>query len=131
MLIQLNKKNILILGCIFGAISVAIGAFGAHGLKKLLEETNRTNTFETAIKYQFYHTFLLLFIGFCAKNELSKIQKYAVLCCITGILVFSGSLYFLCLTGITWLGAVTPIGGLLLIASWILLALSFKNTHES
>ena len=95
-----------------------IGAFGAHALAPMLQATNRTDTFETAVKYQMYHTLALLAVGlllFRVENPALQVAAWAFF---IGILIFSGSLYTLCLTGITWLGAITPIGGLALIVGW-------------
>ncbi|TAE25979.1 MAG: DUF423 domain-containing protein [Cytophagales bacterium] len=113
-------------GALLGLMGVAIGAFGAHALRKLLDETNRAATFETAVKYQFYHALALVLVGvlmqLMAQNPLAlKWLNYAGLSFLGGTLIFSGSLYILCFTGITWLGAITPIGGVLMIAGWALL----------
>ncbi len=118
------QKTFLVIAGISGALSVAIGAFGAHGMRTFLEANNRFDTFETAVRYQFYHTFLLLIIGILMAHFPSKTMEWAGWTSIFGILIFSGSLYILCATGIKWLGAITPIGGLLFIASWLLLAIS-------
>ncbi len=100
----------------------------AHGLRKSLEAAGRFDTFETAVRYQFFHTLALLGIGLLllARPELRSLGTVAWLW-LGGILVFSGSLYVLCLTGITKLGAVTPIGGVLFIAGWIMLALAARQ----
>lgn len=113
-------------GALLGLIGVGLGAFGAHALRKLLDETGRGPTFETAVKYQFYHALALVLVGvlmhLMAENPLAlKYLNYAGLSFLGGTLIFSGSLYILCFTGITWLGAITPIGGVLLIAGWALL----------
>jgi uncharacterized membrane protein YgdD (TMEM256/DUF423 family) len=115
------SKIFLLIGSILGALSVAIGAFGAHGLKSILEANQRLETFETAVKYQFYHTFAILLIGFLALQFESKWLNYAGYSFLVGMLIFSGSLYILCLTNIKWLGAITPIGGLAMIAGWLML----------
>jgi uncharacterized membrane protein YgdD (TMEM256/DUF423 family) len=116
-------KNWLIIGSLMAAATVAIGAFGAHGLKDLLLANGRTETFETAVRYQFYHTFAILFLGLIGLfRPQFNIKGIAVLFLI-GILIFSGSLYLLCLTNLLWLGAITPIGGLSFIISWIWLAI--------
>jgi uncharacterized membrane protein YgdD (TMEM256/DUF423 family) len=121
------SKLFLLIASISGALSVGIGAFGAHGLKKMLEGNNRLDTFETAVKYQFYHTLALLFLGLLLQQFSNKSLEWAGWCFVVGVIVFSGSLYALCLTNITKLGAVTPIGGLFLIAGWVLLAIgTFK-----
>ena len=121
----MTARLILQLAALLGAVGVGIGAFGAHGLRKMLEATGRFDTFETAVRYQFYHTLALLAVGVLlhARPELRLLSTTAWLW-LGGILVFSGSLYALCFTGITWLGAVTPLGGLLFIAGWITLLLA-------
>jgi uncharacterized membrane protein YgdD (TMEM256/DUF423 family) len=121
-------KLFLSTGSIFGFLGVALGAFGAHALKGLLESNGRTETFETAVKYQFYHAIALVLIGILLSINESKWLNYSGYSMIAGILVFSGSLYILSFTGITKWGAVTPIGGLFLLAGWIFLLLSvIKN----
>lgn len=115
------SKIFLLIGSILGALSVAIGAFGAHSLKSILEANQRLETFETAVKYQFYHTFAILLIGFLALHIESKWLNYAGYSFLVGMLIFSGSLYILCLTNIKWLGAITPIGGLAMIIGWLML----------
>ena len=111
------------LAAVLGALAVGIGAFGAHGLEPVLETYNRVDTFETAVKYHFYHTLAILLVGILlAFGQSHKLLKASVWCFLIGILIFSGSLYILSVTNITWLGAVTPIGGVAFIAGWILLA---------
>lgn len=106
---------------IFGGLAVAIGAFGAHALRPLLEENGRTETFELAVRYQFYHAFAILFTGFLMNNFTSRHMMRAAVCFALGIVIFSGSLYALSLSGILILGAITPVGGVLFIAGWVLL----------
>ncbi|MDX5349012.1 MAG: DUF423 domain-containing protein [Hymenobacteraceae bacterium] len=115
----MTQKAILLIASLLGSFSVMIGAFGAHALAKLLESTNRVATFETAVKYQVYHTLALLFVGLLLFKVQHSAFTVAAWCFIIGILIFSGSLYTLCLTGITWLGAITPIGGTLFIIGWL------------
>lgn len=114
----MTHKAILLLASALGAITVMIGAFGAHALNKMLQETNRLDTFETAVKYQMYHTLALLAVGLLLFRIEHPALQVAAWCFFLGIVVFSGSLYTLCLTGITWLGAITPIGGTLMIIGW-------------
>lgn len=137
------KNNFIFWGAVLGALAVGIGAFGAHALHDLLLTNNRLDTFETASKYHFYHSFSLLVIGILIhlnknkieKNEINKIEinknnkflNIAGNLHIFGTLIFSGTLYLLCLTNIKWLGAITPIGGVLLIIGWCLVAYSFLN----
>lgn len=115
------QKFFLLCGAGFGALGVMIGAFGAHALSKMLTETGRTATFETAVKYQMYHTLALLVAAMLLGKYASKWFEYASWSYLAGILIFSGSLYILCLSNVGKWGAVTPFGGLALIAGWIFL----------
>nr|WP_287936550.1 DUF423 domain-containing protein [Algoriphagus sp.] len=119
----MKGKNILVITGISGALAVGLGAFGAHGLEPLLIQNGRLDTFETAVSYHFYHTIGLLGLGILALIKPDwKGLSLAAWGMFLGILVFSGSLYILCLTGITWLGAITPIGGVGFILGWLALA---------
>ncbi|WP_139920640.1 DUF423 domain-containing protein [Hymenobacter sp. DG01] len=124
----MTARLIIQLAALLGGLGVGIGAFGAHGLRKMLEASGRFETFETAVRYQFYHALALLAVGILwhVKPELQSLGTTAWLW-LSGVLVFSGSLYVLCLTGITKLGAITPIGGVLLIAGWIVLLLAARQ----
>jgi len=119
----MSGKNILVLAGISGALAVGLGAFGAHGLEPLLIKNGRLDTFETAVNYHFYHTLGLLGMGILALIKPDwKGLSLAAWGMFLGILIFSGSLYILSLTGITWLGAITPIGGVGFILGWLALA---------
>ncbi|GAB4248635.1 MAG: DUF423 domain-containing protein [Ekhidna sp.] len=107
-----------------GVVAVALGAFGAHALKEKLTQSGYLDTYQTAVSYQFYHTLALLGIGLIAMKYPSSAINYAGYGMIAGILIFSGSLYVLCFSGIKWLGAVTPIGGLAFILGWVMLFLA-------
>lgn len=116
-------KFFLQAGAVLGLLGVALGAFGAHALRTKLEALGRVDTFDTAVRYQFYHAVALLAVGILLQlmptNGVAvKYLNWAGNSFLLGTLIFSGSLYILCLTGITWLGAITPIGGLLLIIGW-------------
>ncbi|MGB3777598.1 MAG: DUF423 domain-containing protein [Tunicatimonas sp.] len=117
----MTQKFVLLTAAVLGGLSVGIGAFGAHALRATLEAGGRLETFETAVKYQFYHTLALLAIGILMYHIPDKRLGYAALAMVIGIVIFSGSLYVLCLTGVRWLGAVTPLGGVALIVGWGLL----------
>lgn len=128
----MKPTNIIQTAAIFGALAVAIGAFGAHGLKPMLEASGRLETFETAVKYHFYHSLALFGLGILAlvRPEWKKLSLgywgFSL-----GILIFSGSLYVLCLSGITWLGAITPLGGVAFILGWLgLLWGGFTRTDD-
>ncbi len=125
----MNKK-IFITAAIFGLLSVVLGAFGAHGLKSLIS-LDSLQSFETGVRYQMYHALLLLFTGMTSYVSLKNknIIFYLIL---IGILLFSGSIYGLAtneLTGFDFktIAFVTPMGGLLLILSWIVLLISFTK----
>lgn len=115
------QKIFLLISAGSGALGVMIGAFGAHALSKMLLETGRTATFETAVKYQMYHTLALLATALLLDKYHSKWFTYAGWSYLAGIIIFSGSLYILCLSNVGKWGAVTPFGGLALIAAWIFL----------
>ncbi|GLU56726.1 DUF423 domain-containing protein [Dyadobacter frigoris] len=120
-------KFIIQAGGIFGALAVALGAFGAHALKGMLEASGRMETFETAVKYQFYHALAMVLVGLLlqrAGEDAVKLLAWSGHAFIFGVIIFSGSLYAICFTGITKFGATAPIGGLLLIAGWILLIMA-------
>lgn len=119
----MTGKNILTIAGISGAFVVGLGAFGAHGLEPILIQNGRLDTFETAVSYHFYHTLGLLGLGILALIQPEwKGLSLAAWGMFLGILIFSGSLYILSLSGITWLGAITPIGGVGFILGWLALA---------
>jgi uncharacterized membrane protein YgdD (TMEM256/DUF423 family) len=119
----MNKNKNLVLIGFLGVVAVALGAFGAHGLKALLTPAEM-NTFETGIHYHFYHTFAILAAAILTKNRTSKPLNIAIILFSVGILLFSGSLYLLACNEIlgieSWkfLGPITPIGGVCLMAGW-------------
>ena len=117
-------RRIIASGIIFGGLAVALGAFGAHGLERLTSDGNILQGFRTGVQYQMYHALALLASGILFQNFNVKWIRWAATLFITGILLFSGSLYlltFLKIQGsdaVSWIGPVTPVGGLLLIAGW-------------
>jgi uncharacterized membrane protein YgdD (TMEM256/DUF423 family) len=115
------KINAILWGAVLGGLAVAIGSFGAHALKPMLMAAGRAETFELAVRYQFYHALALLATGILTRLHESPLLHYSAVCFLVGTLFFSGSLYVLCFTGLGILGAVTPIGGIFFIAGWILL----------
>ena len=122
-------KLFLVIGSILGGTGVMIGAFGAHALKNLLESSGRMETFETAVKYQFYHALALILLGILMSNNHHSFYQYSGYSFTLGTFIFSGSLYILCLSGITKFGMITPIGGLLMIAGWVFLLLGIIKTY--
>lgn len=115
-------KIFIVSGALAGMLAVLLGAFAAHGLRKNLSDT-LLSTFQTGVQYQMYHALALLLIGILAYQfpEQSLLRWSGVLLMI-GILLFSGSLYMLALTKLSWLGPITPLGGLFFIAGWLALA---------
>lgn len=118
-----NPKIIIVIAAILMALAVAAGAFGAHALKNVLSP-ERLETWQTAVQYHAWHALGLLLIAVIGAQFEVAIAWPASLI-LAGILIFSGSLYALCLTGIGWLGAITPIGGISFIAGWIWMAIVF------
>lgn len=117
-----------LLGVAVCFLAVLVGAFGAHGLREVLESNNRVATFATASEYHFYHGLGLLFIGVLVYQGYStKMLAWASWIMFSGTLVFSGSLYILSISNQTWLGAVTPLGGVLLLLAWGLCGFSVIN----
>lgn len=117
----MENNRLAATGALLLAMAVAIGAFGAHGLKELLLQYNRLDTFETGVKYHFYHAFGIILCAILARQFEVNLRLTGWLF-MGGIVLFSGSLYILCLTNITWLGAITPLGGVAFISGWLILA---------
>lgn len=118
----MSATNWIRIAALLGGLSVIAGSFGAHGLKGHVEPKD-LETFETAARYQMYHALALLGIGLLALHQGSSPPiQIAGWCFLGGTLIFSGTLYALVLTGIRWLGAITPIGGVLMIVGWGILA---------
>lgn len=113
---------LIAIGAFIGALSVGLGAFGSHILRARLSQGDY-ETFQIAVRYQFYHALLLVIIGIWNQMaEINELQKVGYLI-LVGITLFSGSLYLIVFTGIKSFGAVAPIGGALLIVSWIYLGI--------
>ena len=118
------QKIFLLIGALAMALAVALGAFGAHGLKNRLAQ-DMLDIFETGVQYHFYHALGLLIVGILS-NYLpnSSLLQWSGWLMVAGIIIFSGSLYVLATSGIRWLGAITPIGGICFIAAWIVMAIA-------
>lgn len=136
----MKNKKLFIIG-ILGAKAVALGALGAHFLKSKMQSglitIDQLNGFDTAVKYQMYHTLAMLILVLLSNTITDKLLNWAYNAFFVGIILFSGSLYFLCtrnLFGAEWLtflGPITPIGGLFFVLGWILLAIvGFKKTSQ-
>ena len=111
------------IGTLLAGLSVALGAFGAHGLRNTLSPEDIA-TFETGARYQMYHALALLAVAWAYARWEAPLVQVAGWLFVIGIVIFSGSLYALVLTGQRWLGAVTPLGGVALLAAWVVLAWS-------
>lgn len=125
-------KTILFIASILAALSVALGAFGAHALEGLLTEKYQ-KTFETAVRYQMYHSLALFVCGILYYLQPNKFVLAATKLFIVGIVLFSGSLFLLVyfqlrqITDLNFLGAITPLGGISFMSGWICLALGVKK----
>ncbi|SDQ78846.1 Uncharacterized membrane protein YgdD, TMEM256/DUF423 family [Chryseobacterium soldanellicola] len=124
------KTITLVFGAVYGMLSVILGAFGAHALKKILS-VERLESFETGVRYQMYAAFFLLIIGYILKFDTSS-QKWISILMIAGTMLFSFSIYGLSLqdylgANLKFLGPITPLGGLLMILSWGMLILYFAK----
>jgi uncharacterized membrane protein YgdD (TMEM256/DUF423 family) len=115
------NRQWIVLGSLSACLAVAAGAFGAHALKGSFGPEALV-TWETAARYQMYHALAMLAVGLAAQALRTTSLRVAGLLFLIGTLVFSGSLYALVLTGERWLGAITPIGGLALMAGWLAFA---------
>lgn len=114
-----------VLGALAGALGIALGAFGAHALKTMVGSDLLT-VFETGVRYQMYHALALLAVGLAAQRWPGTWIQAAGWLFAAGIVIFSGSLYVMTFTGVKWLGAITPLGGVAFILGWIALALSAR-----
>ncbi|WP_432671787.1 DUF423 domain-containing protein [Flavobacterium sp. SM2513] len=128
----MNRK-IILTALLLGVISIIFGAFGAHALKKLIDE-NALVTFETGVRYQMFHALFLLFLGSNTMIQ-EKTKKAVLILVIFGVILFSGSIYFLATNAITAfdfkvIGFITPIGGLLLILAWTILFVSIFRSKS-
>ena len=115
------SKLIIILAGVNGFLAVSIGAFAAHMLRDRLSP-ELLNTFQTGVQYHMYHALALLGIGLMMLNfSASNLLRISAYLMMSGIILFSGSLYLLSITGIRWLGAITPLGGLCFLTAWALI----------
>ena len=120
-------KNFITIGCIFGALAVVIGAFGAHALKGSLS-VYELGVFSTGSTYHFYHALALIAYGLYGKDR--NIPRWPAWSFVFGIIVFSGSLYCLAVLHEPKLGMITPIGGLGFIAGWVGFAITSRKTNS-
>jgi len=123
-------KSILTIAAISGLLAVALGAFGAHGLKSIITP-EMLEVYKTGVQYQFYHTFALLAVGILMNFNQSKALKWSATLFVIGMILFSGSLYVLAISGVKALGMITPFGGITWIAAWFLLIVHCRKLSTS
>jgi uncharacterized membrane protein YgdD (TMEM256/DUF423 family) len=128
------KHKLIALSAISGAISIILGAIAAHQLKNLLSESS-LDAFDTAVKYQMFQSLFLVILGISCNSENHKVIKNVALLAFTGMCLFSLSIYLLSTQVITninfsWLGPITPLGGLAMIVSWLLFAVKAKQIFK-
>lgn len=123
----MKSKHCLIAGSVLCFLGVALGAFAAHGLKLDLYQAG---IWETAVRYQFYHALALILVGVVFAKGISGHTIHSGLFFLIGVILFSGSLYAIVLTGHRWLGAITPLGGSFFLIGWALLIHDFWRSHE-
>ena len=115
-------RTFFLIASLFGGLSVALGAFGAHALRDRIEASLLAN-YQTGVSYMFYHALALFAVAWAISRwPSSSLPVWAGWLFVLGIAVFSGSLFVMAFTGLRWLGAITPIGGVAFIAGWLLLA---------
>lgn len=124
-------KSILIAAVCFGGSAVMLGAFGAHALKGVLIE-RALETFDVGVKYQMWHSTVLLFVALVTLFSPHPLFKWSAIFFIVGVLLFSGSLYLLAFGAPRWIGPITPLGGLCFIAGWVtLLVAVLRSSYEN
>lgn len=124
------EKRILLVASLLGALTIALGAFGAHGLKSMVDQ-NWVDTFNTGVRYQMYHVLALLWLGSTGRVGMAT-KQWVGRMWLVGILFFSGSLYAMTLLeaagdSLSFIGPITPFGGLLLILGWVRLAMGISR----
>lgn len=128
------KRLVFLIGALYGSLSVIFGAFGAHALKGVLI-ADKLQSFETGVRYQMYHALLLLLMAYIFSFR-TKAEKYMAWSFVIGVFLFSFSIYLLALNqlmnvSLSFLGPITPIGGLLMIIGWLLLATNYKQLNSA
>ncbi|WP_368934898.1 DUF423 domain-containing protein [Alcaligenes faecalis] len=119
----MKSRSILCLGTLIMALGVGLGAFGAHALRAMVD-ASALATWHTAVLYQLLHGLGLLLIAALGPQLNAAWQSRSAILMLAGVLIFSGSLYILVLSGVKWLGAITPIGGVAMILAWLFLAIA-------
>lgn len=125
----MDKRTIFMYATVLAGLGIALGAIGSHALKETLLSKGRTDTFETAVRYQLYHALAMFVVGILYDFK-SKILSTVALLFLVGAIGFSGSLYLLSLTSLNWAVYLTPLGGMLMISGWILLLVYFLRMKK-
>lgn len=130
----MQTKKLLTVASFLGMLAVVLGAFGAHALKTRLDATSLA-IWETAVRYQFYHVFAIILAAWLAEKSQNTLAIRAGWLFFIGIILFSGSLYFLSLRNLLemnllWLGPITPLGGLAFISGWVCLLITFRRSNH-
>lgn len=125
----MKNKQILVMGAVFMALTVLLGAFGAHALKKVLS-SDMLAIYQTAVQYQFYHSLGLLVVGTIGLHYPPKWIRWSGIFLMAGIVLFSGSLYVLAFSGIKAFGAITPIGGVSFVIGWVMLVVGIIQRKQ-
>ncbi len=127
---MLSQRHTLLVASALGVLAVSLGAFGAHALKNILSANGRLDTYELAVRYHFYHTFALLVVAILMDKYSAARLGLSALLFLIGIVLFSGSLYALCLLNMSRIAIITPFGGAFLIAGWATLFISMLRNPE-
>jgi len=128
-------RKFLQIGALSGVLAVAIGAFGAHSLKSMISP-EAMNTFETGVRYQFYHTFALLISAILYRRSPVRLMEWSGIFFISGICLFSGSLYALTIleatgtSGLGGIGSITPLGGICFVLGWVFMFLGARRSSH-
>jgi len=118
------KTRFISIGALLALLAVALGAFGAHGLKGRIDPALMA-VYHTGVLYHMVHALGLILLGIVMElRGGQRLYLWSAVCMFTGTLLFSGSLYLLAITGVRWLGAITPVGGVLLLLAWSLFAIA-------
>ncbi|MEH6578116.1 MAG: DUF423 domain-containing protein [Amphritea sp.] len=126
----MSARVCFIIAAVSGFIVVTLGAFASHMLRGTLSD-RLYDVFQTGVQYQMFHTLALLLVGVLLDRHRSKLLSGSALLFALGILLFSGSLYLLAISGTRWLGAITPLGGVLFLSGWLMLAIAQIRRRES
>jgi uncharacterized membrane protein YgdD (TMEM256/DUF423 family) len=126
----MKSRTILCLGALIMAVGVGLGAFGAHALRAMVD-ASALATWQTAVLYQLLHGLGLLLIAALGNRLHPAWHSRSAVLMLVGVLIFSGSLYILVLSGVKWLGAITPIGGVALILAWLCLAFAAVRGQDA